>query len=112
MKKNYTGTDGTVGFVSAWESDNKDVGKGEQEIMGITEGQRIDYELRFKEPFESKGGAYMTTADAGGATKVEWGFEGNMAYPMNIMMLFMDMEKALGPSLAEGLDNLKKELEG
>src|SRR5690348_10023775 len=32
MKKEYHGTDGTVGFVSAWDSDKKDVGKGEQEI--------------------------------------------------------------------------------
>src|SRR6478736_279635 len=32
MKKTYTGTDGTVGFISAWESENKNVGTGEQEI--------------------------------------------------------------------------------
>ncbi len=37
MKKTYRGTDGTVGFISAWESNNKDVGKGEQEIKKITE---------------------------------------------------------------------------
>src|SRR4051794_15515195 len=35
MKKEYKGTDGTVGFVSAWDSQVKDVGKGEQEIIGI-----------------------------------------------------------------------------
>jgi hypothetical protein len=32
MKKTYRGTDGTVGFVSEWESNKKDVGTGEQEI--------------------------------------------------------------------------------
>ncbi|RZK04151.1 MAG: hypothetical protein EOO46_17310 [Flavobacterium sp.] len=37
MKKDFKGTDGTVGFVSAWESDKDDVGKGEQEIKGIKE---------------------------------------------------------------------------
>lgn len=52
MKKDYTGTDGTVGFVSAWDSDNKDVGRGEQEIIAIDPGSQIDYELRFYEPFE------------------------------------------------------------
>jgi hypothetical protein len=61
MKKSFSGTDGTVGFVSAWESKKKDVGKGEQEIIKITEGQRIDYELRFKEPFEATDLAYITT---------------------------------------------------
>ena len=30
MKKDYRGTDGTVGFVSAWESQADSVGKGEQ----------------------------------------------------------------------------------
>ena len=38
MKKEYKGTDGTVGFVSSWESEQKNVGKGEQEIKKIIEG--------------------------------------------------------------------------
>src|SRR5262245_55746209 len=42
MKKDYRGTDGSVGFVSTWDSDKKDVGKGEQEIKKMTEGERID----------------------------------------------------------------------
>ena len=54
MKKEFKGEDGTVGFISAWESTDKNVGKGEQEITGIVESERIDYELRFIEPFESK----------------------------------------------------------
>jgi hypothetical protein len=27
MKKEYTGTDGTVGFISAWDSENKELGR-------------------------------------------------------------------------------------
>src|SRR5690606_7302599 len=37
MKKSYKGTDGTVGFISRWESNKKEVGWGEQEIKKITE---------------------------------------------------------------------------
>src|SRR5437762_3528211 len=44
MKKEFRGEDGTVGFVSTWDG-NREVGKGEQEIKGITEGEKIDYEL-------------------------------------------------------------------
>jgi hypothetical protein len=44
VKKEYRGTDASVGFVSAWSSDNKDLGKGEQEILGIKDGERIDYD--------------------------------------------------------------------
>jgi hypothetical protein len=112
MKKTYTGTDGTVGFISAWESDNKDVGKGEQEIIKITEGERIDFELRFLEPFQATEPAFMTTVSiAQDETKVVWGFQGHMDYPMNLMFLFMDFETMIGNDLETGLENLKTILE-
>lgn len=112
MKKEFIGTDGTVGFISAWESENEDVGKGEQEIMKISEGARIDYELRFMEPFEATDLAYMTTESISeNETKVKWGFTGKMKYPMNLMLLFMNMEEMLGQSLQDGLNKLKTILE-
>jgi len=108
MKKEFRGTDGTVGFVSAWDSEKDDVGKGEQEIMKISEGERIDFELRFIEPFEATDNAYMTTeAVDDSTTLVKWGFNGKMNYPMNLMLLFMDMEGMLGGDLEQGLENLK-----
>ena len=112
MKKNYQGTDGTKGFVSAWESDNKQVGKGEQEILNIVEGERIETELRFYEPFAATDSAYMMTESVSdNETKVSWGFIGHVSYPMNILLLTMDMDKELGVHLEEGLENLKKLLE-
>lgn len=112
MKKTYTGTDGTVGFISAWDSDQKDVGKGEQEIKQITPGARIDFELRFIEPFESKDQAHMITeAVSDSVTRVKWGFDGHMNYPMNIMLLCMDFDEMLGGDLQTGLQNLKTNLE-
>ncbi|MBK7099818.1 MAG: SRPBCC family protein [Sphingobacteriales bacterium] len=112
MKKSYKGTDGTVGFVSAWESKNENVGVGEQEILKITEGERIDMKLRFKVPFEAQDDAYMMTEDAGNnQTKVRWGFKGAFPYPMNLMGLFMDMDKEVGGDLETGLQNLKTLLE-
>ncbi|NJK95833.1 MAG: SRPBCC family protein [Bacteroidales bacterium] len=112
MKKSYRGTDGTVGFVSAWESNQDDVGTGEQEIKKITEGERIDYELRFIKPFESTEAAYMITETVSESqTTVKWGFSGRMDYPMNLMMLFMDFEKMIGNDFETGLNRLKTELE-
>lgn len=111
MKKTYSGTDGTVGFVSAWEG-NKDVGAGEQEILKIDEGNRIDYALRFIKPFKSNADAFMIFEDAGkNQTKVKWGFKSKMAYPMNAMCLFVNMEEVVGKDFQTGLDNLKKNLE-
>lgn len=111
MKKSSKGTDGTVGYISSWVSNHEDVGSGEQEIMKIDEGNRMDVMLRFKEPWESEASAYFTTEDDNGKTKVTWGFNGSMPYPWNIMLLFMDMEERVGNDLQTGLDNLKKELE-
>lgn len=112
MKKTYKGTDGTVGFISAWDSKNENVGTGEQEIVKITEGERIDIKLRFKKPFEAEDDAYFTTeALSENKTKITWGFKGKFPYPMNIMCLFMDMDKEVGGDLGTGLDNLKKVME-
>lgn len=113
MKKEFSGDDATVGFISAWESENPDVGKGKQKIIAIKEGERIDYELQFIEPFEATDYAYMTTeAVSEHQTRVRWGFKGEMKYPMNLMMLVMDMETMLAPDLEKGLHSLKAIMEG
>ena len=112
MKTYFTGTDGTEGFISAWDSDNKNVGKGEQEIIKIVDGERIDYEIRFLKPFKSTSWAYITTiAIDDNHTKVHWGFSGKMKYPTNLTLLFMNMEKMVGGDLEKGLQNLKALLE-
>lgn len=112
MKKEFRGTDGEVGFVSAWESQDKNVGKGEQEITAIKENERLDYEQRFIEPFETTDFAYMTTsAVSDSVTNVKWGFTGRMEYPMNLMMLFMNFEEMLGADFENGLGKLKTILE-
>jgi len=109
MTKTYRGIDGEVGFVSAWDSQHEEVGTGEQEIVAIEDGYRIDYELRFLKPFQATEPAYMITEDiSDNQTKVKWGFSGHMDYPMNLMFLFMDFEKIIGDDLQTGLDNLKE----
>lgn len=112
MERKFTGEDGKVGFVSAWKSDHPEVGVGEQEITGIDGENRIDYQLRFMVPFESNSDAYMTFSSIDSAsTKVAWGFSGEMPYPTNLMLLFVDMEGELGGDLQTGLNNLKGILE-
>ncbi|TRW95906.1 SRPBCC family protein [Flavobacterium gawalongense] len=112
MIKTFSGTDGTIGFVYSWNSQDKNVGVGEQEIKKIIEGERIDFELRFKVPFESTDNAYMITeAISSNQTKVKWGFDGKMPYPMNLMLPIMNMEEMLGKDLQDGLNNLKVVLE-
>lgn len=111
MKHTYRGTDGTPGFVSAWESENDEAGVGEQEIKSIN-GYRIDYELRFIKPFKTTNKSYMITeSQDDSTTNVKWGFEGKMNYPMNLMLLFTDFDGMIGKDLQGGLNNLKSILE-
>lgn len=111
IKQEYKGNDGEVGFVSSWDSKMEEVGAGEQEIKKITDSQ-IDSELRFKKPFESTSQAYMKLEEVSPEqTKVKWGFTGNMPKPMNLMLVFIDMNKEVGKDFDQGLSNLKGILE-
>lgn len=112
MKTEFRGEDGTVGFVSAWDSQNPTVGKGEQKIIKIDDGKRIDYELHYIKPMESTNYAYLTFyAISDSATTVKWCFHGEMKYPINLICIFTDIEEMLAPDLQDGLNNLKGILE-
>ncbi len=112
MHKEYAGTDGTEGFVSRWKSDNKDVGQGEQTITKIVPGERMETDLHFIKPFESHAKAfYITEAVGTNQTRVKWGFDTKMNYPLNAMQLFINMNDAVGKDFQTGLDNLKAVLE-
>lgn len=112
MRQEFRGTDGTVGFVSAWDSDDKNAGKGEQEITGIIPGERIDYEIRFFKPFKAVSSSYLITKEIDGvSTNVIWEMSGRMNYPSNLFLLSMDMENSIGSDLDTGLKNLKELLE-
>lgn len=106
----YTGIDGTVGAKSAWRSDNKNVGVGEQEIKKIREGDSIEVEIRFEKPFRSTGfGETVLDEIAPGKTTVTNRFFGTSKYPFNAMNFMMD--KMLGKDMEQNLKNLKGILE-
>lgn len=111
MKKEYVGTDGTVGFVYKWDSQNKQVGQGEQEIMAMDENKRVDYELRFIKPFPNTSKGYMVTEAAGNSTKVKYGFRGPSNYFMRVMQIVLNIKKMLGRDMMTTLTNLKRIME-
>jgi hypothetical protein len=113
MEKTYTGTDGTVGFISTWDSHKpKGPGKGEQEIKQIEEGKRLDVELRFIKPFANVCPAWFSAENIGnGQTKAAWGISGKMPYPMNFMITVFGMNKQMAKELQNGLGRLKTILE-
>ncbi|MCB9268480.1 MAG: SRPBCC family protein [Lewinellaceae bacterium] len=110
VKLSYTGEDGTVGFISAWSSENKNVGVGAQEITNIVDGQRYDVELRFEKPFKATNQAYTTTEALGNdQTRVTNVFTAHSAFPMNLMSVLM--KNMLLRDMNQNMANLKKELE-
>lgn len=101
MKKEFKGTDGTVGFIYAWNG-NKEGGEGEQEITAINEGLNVEMEIRFKRPFAGLAKAIMTTEIYQSEhTKVTWVTSSKMKYPINIMLpiIVKMMEKDMAKSL-------------
>ncbi len=101
-------TDGNPGSVLCFESNNHKTGKGEWEIKKITEGERVDFELRFLSPFVfTANGDIVTEAVSPNQTKLKWVYHSGMDWPKNFMLLLMDMEKVVGTDLAETLGNIK-----
>jgi hypothetical protein len=110
IKITYKGTDGTVGFISSWTSENKNVGIGAQQITSIKEGERYDVELRFEKPFKATNQAYTTTTPLDeNRTKVTTVFTGSNPIPMNLMSFMI--RKMLLRDMNKNMTNLKAILE-
>lgn len=106
-----TGVDGNVGYISAWSSENEEVGVGEQEITLLEPNKRIESALRFKEPREMESTAYFDFKPHNQGSEVTWGFYFEVGYPFNFLNIFMNMDEQLGPDLEKGLENAKKALD-
>ncbi|MES2132447.1 MAG: SRPBCC family protein [Bacteroidota bacterium] len=112
QKTTFTGVDGETGFIYAWDSQNKQAGKGEQEIKQIDPNNKIVLEVRFEKPFKGVSETYMTTETTGlNQTKVTSVFTGNKNYGMKLAHMLLNLEKVLGKDLDKTLQNLKQILE-
>jgi len=108
-KREYKGTDGTVGFIYSW-SGNKKAGVGEKEIKNIIEGKRMEAEIRFVKPMAATANIIMETESlSDDQTKVTWTNSGTLNYPINIMVPMM--EKMLPKDMDSSLATLKNLLE-
>jgi hypothetical protein len=104
----YKGVDGTVGFVSAWNSEI--TGVGEQEITKIIDGERIDVDLRFKKPMESNQKAATILKEMGAnQTQVISEFYGSDPYPFNLLSFIG--KNMITDAETKNLKNLKDILE-
>lgn len=109
-KLNYIGEDGTIGFISQWESELKNVGIGEQEITEIKGNESYHVEIRFKKPFEGVSQAITTTeAISETQTKVTTTYYTSTPFPMNVVVPFIS--KMLKIDMDGNMGRLKANLE-
>ena len=113
-KREFKGTDGTVGYIYAWSGD-KSAGKGEKEIKNIIEGKRIETEIRFVKPMRVSASVIFETESLSDPdsnrdqTKVNLINTGTLKYPLNIMIPMA--EKNFPKDMDESLSTLKNILE-
>lgn len=108
-EREFKGTDGTVGFIYAWRG-NKKVGQGEKEIKAISEGKKIETEIRFVKPFTATGHTTMATEPLSDSqTKVTFSNASNLKYPLNVLLLIV--EKGIAKDMDTSLSTLKTILE-
>jgi hypothetical protein len=108
-KKEFKGTDGTVGYIYAW-SGNKNAGEGEKEIKNIIEGKKIETEIRFVKPMSATASIIMETESlSDNQTKVRLSNAGRLKYPLNIMIPIF--EKTFAKDMDSNLEALKNILE-
>lgn len=104
--------DGQAGAILTFASRDKRTGKGEWETKKIVAGERVEFELRFLEPFQfTANGHFSTEAVSPEETKVSWVYNSGMDWPMNFMLLFLDMDKLVGNDIQTSLSALKATLE-
>ena len=108
-KREFKGTDGTVGYIYAWSGD-KNAGVGEKEIKNIVEGKRVETEIRFVKPMRTSAIVIMETESlSDDQTKVSWSNAGTLMYPFNIIIPMM--EKHVAKDMDSSLLTLKNILE-
>ena len=108
IKMKYSGTDGTPGFVAAWQSKTR-MGNGEQVITKVYEGEGYESELHFENHENITYTKVMLESVDGGKTKVSMVMSATPSFPMNIMMPMM--QKVLKKNMDENSAKLKAILE-
>jgi hypothetical protein len=103
------GTDGTVGCVLPWHNYAERAGVGELEITDLIPGRQVEVLHRYFKPVTGIGTSTFTIAPVPMAGSViRWTYTGMSKYPINLITATMNMDKIIGPALADGLSQLAK----
>jgi hypothetical protein len=102
----YSGPASGKGAAHAFEG-NKDVGKGNIEILESSPSSKVTMALNMLSPFEAHNIVEFTLEPVGESTNVTWAIHGPMPFMSKIMCLFFDMDRMIGTDFEQGLSDLK-----
>lgn len=104
---NYSEQQGDVGASQSWEG-NENIGVGSMETSKIEGNSLLEYKLKFKEPWEMESYGGFKLEDVAEGTKVTWTDKGDIPFGQRAFMVFMNMDKMIGPDFESGLNKLKE----
>ena len=107
MQSSVTGEDGEIASLYSWTGDPDLTGRGEMSTTGVTPNEQVRYHLHLIEPWESESDGYVRIKPVDRGSQVSWAMYGKNAFPWNVAMLFMNMDKMIGPDFERGLELLK-----
>lgn len=99
----------TVGEGASYTWKGDITGSGEMTIEDSKLNESILVNVAFDGMGSAKAPFTFTRADQG--VQVSWGFDAKMPFPMNAMLLFVDMAEQTGKDFEKGLSNLKNLIE-
>ncbi len=110
-KSTLEGPPAGEGAKFSWDGNNK-VGAGNMTIIESMPGSRVKMRLEFLRPMKAVNTAEFTfAAQNDNQTLVTWSMYGPATTMGKVMSVFMNCEKMMDRSFAEGLDSLKSIVE-
>lgn len=95
-----------------WKSKDKKIGTGELELIAIEPKKQIDFKLRITEPEKIEADVILAiTAKGEQKTDVHIKVLGEIPYPWNLSLLFVDLSEEIGKVLDENLNEVIPHIE-
>lgn len=100
--------DGQPGSILYFESKHKKSGTGEWENTNFIENKQIDFKIKFiaPYPFTADGSLFFKSINES-RSSILWEYHSGMNWPMNITLLFIDMDTVIGADIQSTLDKIK-----
>lgn len=104
--------DGQEGAILSFESEHQKCGTGEFENVRFVKNKQIDFKIRFMAPyvFTADGTLYTHTVNAD-QTNLVWVYQSGKDWPLNIILLFVNMDKIIGADIESTMRNIKTNTE-